>query len=371
MSGWPSVHTEYWLRALKRRAHEVHFLFPYDQPSGFDGLPNGIISHRFSGWCRLRGIGPWAGGVELRRRLRELAPDVLHVHSIFAVEKWRQFPWIIAMGSFHPLIVTAWGSDLLRVPHLSRSARFLVGFVLRSADLITADAESLLEAAHRMGVSKDRLHRIQFGVDVQLFHPEVETAALRERLGLGVGPVVFSPRAFKPLYNQLKIVEAIPGVLNVYPTCRFIFKCRLDHHSAEYEAQVRQRILELGVRDAVRILSTIPYEELPALYALSDIAVSVPESDGTPRSILEAMACGVFPIVSDLPALREWIEEGENGLFIQPIESQRIGEAILRALSSPETLHRAKGMNQSTIRKRASSEFWVDRMEDLYRKVAS
>jgi len=307
--------------------------------------------------------------IELRYRLRKIAPDVFHVHSIFAVKDWSQAPWILAMCTFHPLVLTAWGSDLLQVLNISRAAQILVRFAMRSADLITADAQPLLDVARFVGVARERLHEIQFGVDTELFDPEIETHWIREQLNLGSGPVVYSPRAFMPIYNQLSIVEAVPIVLQIYPHCRFIFKRRPDYHSSEYEAQVRQRIEELGIAHAVRIVPPLLYEQLPALYALSDVIVSVPKSDGTPRSVLEAMACGAFPVVSDVTALHEWVNNGDNGIFVRSVQAQEIAEAILRALSSREILNTAKMENRKIVESRGSSEFWVTKLEALYRMV--
>jgi glycosyltransferase involved in cell wall biosynthesis len=217
-----------------------------------------------------------------------------------------------------------------------------------------------------MGVPKEKLHKLLFGVDTEMFHPEIEIALMRERLNLAPGPIVYSPRAFKPIYNQITIVEAVPMVLKVYPDCRFIFKHRSDHHSPEYEIKVRQRIEELGIVHAVRIVEPIPYEQLPALYALSDVIVSVPESDGTPRSVLEAMACGAFPVVSDVPALHEWIIHEDNGFFVSSVEAPKIAEAILQALSSRQFLDKAKLKNRRIVESRASKDVWVNQLEALY-----
>ncbi len=368
MSSWPSVHVEHWLKALSQKGHEVHFI-PYSQDSEVDGFPEGVFGHRFSWNSTLRGSRPIIRALELRYRLKEIAPDIFHVHSIFAAQNGRHFFWILAMCSFHPLVLTAWGSDLLRIPEASRMGRFLVKLVLRAADLVTADSQSLLDAAHRMGVSRRRLNEIQFGVDTKLFNSGIETDEIRRLLDLGSGPVVFSPRAFKPIYNQMRIVEAVPIVLQRYPDCRFIFKCRPDHHSARYEEDVRKRIEELGVKHAVRIVPPIPYEQLPALYAISDVIVSVPESDGTPRSLLEAMACGSFPVVSDVPALHEWIDHGANGMIVQSTEGQEIGKAILKALSSEGILRIAKVKNRKIVECRASQEFWVAQLETLYSRI--
>ncbi|HEX8173580.1 MAG TPA: glycosyltransferase family 4 protein [Pyrinomonadaceae bacterium] len=370
MSSWPSVHTEYWLRALSERGHDVHFLFPLRHEVSFEQLPEGVRLHRFDWRIRLRGTGTFAMALELRRKLRQIAPDIFHIHSVFAVSDWRLFPWVLSLTTFHPLVLTAWGGDLLNTPQVSKAGSVFVKRALRAADLITADSQSLLDAAQRLGASREKLHEIQFGVDTEMLRPEVDTSAVRARLSLGGGPVIYSPRAFMPIYNQMSIVEAAHIVLQTRADCRFIFKIRSDHHSAEVEEHVRERIHELGIEAAVRIIHDLPYAELPALYALADIIVSVPDFDGTPRSVLEAMACGAFPVVSDVAALREWITDDENGLFVSAVEPEQIARAVLKALTSGEMLERAKIKNREIVENRASSKYWVARMEDLYNSLA-
>lgn len=58
------------------------------------------------------------------------------------------------------------------------------------------------------------------------------------------------------------------------------------------------------------------------------IWVSIPESDATSISLLEAMACGSIPVVSDLPANREWIQSGVNGIVVEDLDSDFISEAL-------------------------------------------
>ncbi|HKS27275.1 MAG TPA: glycosyltransferase family 4 protein [Pyrinomonadaceae bacterium] len=369
MSSWPSVHTEYWLRALSERGHEVHFLFPLKHEVSFDELPKGVRLHRFDWQPKVKGTGTFTMALELRRKLKEIAPDIFHIHSVFAVSDWRLFPWVFSLTTFHPLVLTAWGGDLLNTPNKSKAGRLFVKRALRAADLITADSQSLLDAAQSLGAGRDKLHEIQFGVDTEMLSPRVDTSEVRARLSLGSGPVVYSPRAFMPVYNQLSIVEAAHVILQTQPDCRFIFKIRSDHHSAEEEARVRERIKELGIERSVRIISDLPYAELPALYALADVIVSVPDFDGTPRSVLEAMACGAFPVVSDVAALREWITDDDNGLFVREAEPEEIARAVLKALASRELLERAKVKNREIVETRASSRYWVARMEDLYNSL--
>ena len=79
------------------------------------------------------------------------------------------------------------------------------------------------------------------------------------------------------------------------------------------------------------------------------------------------MACGAFPIVSDLPALREWITDGENGLIVNSVEPEQIANAILYALSNTALTHGASQTNREIIEQHFSHSFWLQRLDELYK----
>jgi glycosyltransferase involved in cell wall biosynthesis len=78
------------------------------------------------------------------------------------------------------------------------------------------------------------------------------------------------------------------------------------------------------------------------------------------------MACGAFPVVSDVPALHEWIIHEDNGFFVSSVEAPKIAEAILQALSSRQFLDKAKLKNRRIVESRASKDVWVNQLEALY-----
>ena len=365
MAPWPSVHTTFWLKAVCALGHEVHLVHQVDIDQS--ELPEQVIAHQITRQWPVRFTGTLSLGLELRRMFQGIRPDILHIHTVFAGRRWKELPQLLAMYTYHPLVLTAWGGDLLLNPRASRSARWLTQYAVRSADLIMAQSQAVLDAAAALGASRDRLHEIQYGIDTDLFSRDQEVQPLRGQLDLGAGPVVYSPRAFTPTYNLLAIVEAIPRVLTTLPECRFLFRKRSDFHREEYEAQVRQRIEDLGVGHAVRILPPAPHEALPPYYALADAVVSFPSHDSMSRSVLEAMSCGTLPIVSDLPALREWITHGENGLILGAVEPQQIADAITYALSNSTLVGEAARRNRELIQDHFSYDFWLGRLDELYR----
>ena len=74
----------------------------------------------------------------------------------------------------------------------------------------------------------------------------------------------------------------------------------------------------LGISESVRFLPAQDRSGMADLFCAATLTVSPSTHDGTPNTLLEAMACGSFPIVGDLASLREWIEPGVNGLAVDP-----------------------------------------------------
>jgi glycosyltransferase involved in cell wall biosynthesis len=101
------------------------------------------------------------------------------------------------------------------------------------------------------------------------------------------------------------------------------------------------------------------------------VYVSVPRSDATAVSTLEAMAVGCFPIVSDLPSQVELVEDGENGFRVPVRDAAALSGRIVEALRRPDLRRQALEPNRGLVRRRGLLEENMARMEDLYRGLAA
>jgi glycosyltransferase involved in cell wall biosynthesis len=145
----------------------------------------------------------------------------------------------------------------------------------------------------------------------------------------------------------------------------------LKHNSGDtdYVRKLQQRIDEAGLRPSVRVVGLLPYERMADLYRLAQVTVSVPFSDGTPMSLLEAMACGSAPVVSDLPSLGEWIREGWNGHLVAPSDSAALAAHVVRLLRDPLLRSAYANRNLEIVRTRATQQANMATMEELYRQL--
>ena len=313
-----SIHTRRWLTFFAQRGHDVHLLVADEQEIDPD-LAAVITAHRYG---RLgRRLVPMLSAVRvrsgLRRLLAQIQPDILHAHYL------SRYGWLARLSGFHPYVVTLWGSDVLIAPWQSRRSMWFSRSALRHADLLTVSAEHLGAAAVSLGAPPYRLRTIQFGVDTERFAPRPTDPHLQAHLGLDGRRIVFSPRTLRPLYQHETVVRAaarLPDDVVLLSGAR-----RSD---PAHLAALRGLADELGLGDRFVVVPDFTDEEIPALFALADVVVSVPSSDGLPQTVLEAMASGAPVVASDLPGPRACLEGhpelivpvGDDGALLRAIK---------------------------------------------------
>lgn len=289
-------------------------------------------------------------GAHLRRIYWEVQPDVVHALRI-------PFEGMMASGlpESARLLVSIWGNDLTLHAQGSLWMKLLTRRVLLRSRGITSDAYRDIRLARTMGFRSNFPFAVfpgAGGIDLQAFE-RIKQAGIEPRsdpIPAGV-PLVINPRGFRPgsVRNDV-FFEAIPLVLQRYPKVAFI--CPAMAGQSEAEEAVRR----FGIQRQVVLLPHLPQENLWELFMRATVMVSISQHDGTPNSLLEAMAAGCFPVAGDIESIREWITPGVNGLLVQPGRADQVADAILMALENPDLRLRAREVNRKIIEERAEVE---------------
>lgn len=248
---------------------------------------------------------------------KSFKPDIIHIHQVNSVALYS----ILALKSFRvPIVLTAWGSDILISPKRSFILKFIVKYCLKNVDIVTADAEYLgQEVLNYLPASynREKLIIANFGMER---HDELFTT--KEN-------IIYSNRLHKKLYN---IDEIILAFKKLNDTGKNNFKLVIAAIGEETE-NLKKLVQDLNLGHIVTFVGWLSLEENLFWYAKSKFYVSIPDSDATSISLLEAMYYGCYPIVSSLPSKREWISDEVNGSyfktdfnFILDISSQKILE---------------------------------------------
>lgn len=298
---------------------------------------------------------------ELSMYAKLLGAEIVHAH-------WAAFSYLPARAKIKPYVVTAWGSDIYGFERFSKVSQEMILAGLNGADLITVDSNDLKRAIVQLGIRDDKIEVVQWGVDTKIFRPGLDSKTMKAKLEINDNRVVYSPRGIGEIYNNDIVLHAFKKLLAKCPNTILVqkyYNCSEKDVSSFRELSVR-----LGVDKQVRLVGEISYSEVPTLYAIADMVVSVPSVDGTPMSVLEAMACGVVPVVSDLPSLREWIVHGENGFIVPPKDGDALAAGMAEVLHG-DCVSAFKDINLNIVRERADHYGNMSLMEKRYQDLVS
>ncbi|HET7760229.1 MAG TPA: glycosyltransferase family 4 protein [Gaiellaceae bacterium] len=286
--------------------------------------------------------------LSFRRILREFEPDVVHAH-------WMPFATLAMLAGARPLVAQAWGSDVYLA---GRRHRFEMWATLRRTAVTMADSADLLERLTRLGPKSLKTMLVNWGVDLEavVMPADAERAALKNKLGLGPGPVILSPRGLKEIYNPEVVMAAFARVRAAVPDAQLVLK----HGGADELPEVAQP----GVKPVGRVEA----EEMVDLFRAAEVTVSIPRSDSSPRSVWEAMAAGSATVLSDLPWAHELIEDGRHAL-LAPASADAVAAAIERLLADPGLRASIAAEGRALVERTRDRNAELSRVEACYRDL--
>lgn len=356
-----SIHTQRWVKYFADNGHEVHLIStrPFDD-NKVENVKLYVLK-KFRPQIRILSflINLLSDAFQVRKLMKKIKPDILHAHYI------TDCGLLGALSGFHPFVLTAWGSDVLVEPKISKILKWIVKFVLKRADLITSDEDNPIEKMIELGADPEKIKVIYFGVDTQKFRPLPANRSIkRKELGLSDTPTIISTRSLKPIYDIETLIKAIPSVLEKVPEAKFIIAG--DGDQRDY---LKNLAVSLGVSDSIRFMGRIPHDELPRYLASADVYVSTSLSDSISVGLLEAMACELAVVVTDSGDNSNWVRDGENG-FIVPVRSPDVlASRIVELLENEDVRHRFAQANRQAVEEKANYEKEMRKMEKLYEEL--
>lgn len=299
--------------------------------------------------------------LEAIRILKKIDPDLVNLHV------QHHYAPAIILARF-PFILTSWGLEVLTLPESHFLIRNLAKFAARKALGIIVDAKFLKDIWVKMGIPESKIQVIPFGIDTHIFNPNVNGQTLRKELEIDKNDIVIiSTRYFfNAHYNVECLIKAIPLILKKNENTKFIIK-----GEGPLENYLKKLTQKLNVSQNVRFVRFVPYDKIAQYLSAADIYVSTCFVDSTSVSLLEAMACGLAPVVTDIPGNREWIENGVNGFLFPPRNSEVLAQKIMQLVEN-QHLRRTFGEKCfQIIKQRATWEKCVSDMEVIYTSLLS
>ncbi|WP_343634416.1 glycosyltransferase [Fluviicola sp.] len=341
-----SIHTERWCKHFQSLGHDIHLItYKSKQIEGIKtySVNMGTLDVSGGNWRVLLRFR------QVRKLLKEIKPDVFH--ALYATS----YGITGALCGFHPYIISSLGSDILISPKNSRIYRILLKFAFKRADLIMVMADHMIPPAKELGAKESKIVALPFGIDQQIFNSENRSVPEDEF-------VITCTRNFEPIYNMPHLLKALQKVVAEIPNIRV----NLIGSGSQKEELMRMTE-EFGLASRVHFLGKIPQREIADYLNKSHVFVSLSLSDGNNISLNEAMACGTWNIVTDIPANHQWIKDGENGFFVQIDDVDGLANLIVRSRNEyHELMEKAVVLNDQLLREKGIWQINMQKAEKWY-----
>ena len=335
LSDASSYHTHRWAESIREEGHDV--VIASMEPS----IGGKTVLIRSPLW-KLKYV---AAVPRFQRLAREVRPDVVFSHFL------PNYGLIGSLIEAPVRILALWGSDILHWAFKTPLHRALARRIIHSYDRVIADARFVKGiVAKEFGYPEDRIDVIPFGV-----RREVRERPLKD---LPPSPLHFvSLRRHEPLFNHAEVLRFLRLLSRDFPL-RITYLQR-----GSMTERITNMAREMGLD--VDFPGRLTYEDYLRVIGEAHFCISVPDRDASSVSLLECMALGGVPIVSDIPANREWVGE-DTGIIAPPIAEEMYRR--FKSTYTPQWWRRARLLNRETIQKRCN---WEANLRALLSRVSS
>ncbi len=232
----------------------------------------------------------------LARWLRSVNADWIHAHYLTS---HGTLAWLATtlLGAPGRLVGSAWGSDILVTPQRSALMRWVIRRVLRACALATSDSQAMSQRMRELGAGE--LMTFPFGLETL---PPLPVPAHKQ------DHAFFTNRGLEPIYAPQRVLGLFARIAELWPDATLVMA-----NDGSLRAALEQQAAAAGQQARVRFVGRLDTAAQDDCYASARWYLSLPQSDSVSVSVLEAMARGCIPILSDLPANHELVRSGDNG----------------------------------------------------------
>ena len=334
-----SPHDHRFLAALAQTEHEVFYLRLEGGQRQVEDRPVPAEIRQVQ-WAGGKGSFRWRDlprlALDLRRVLQHLKPALVHAGPI------QTCAFLVAIAGFRPLLTMSWGFDLM--PDAERNGwwRWVTRYTLRRSTFFVSDARVSRDKAVALGMDPNCTAVFPWGVDLAHFRPTdaahgSSKAATGVRKGSrskvsGKGPfTLFCNRSWESLYGIDVLARAFVKVAEQRPEAGLL----LMGGGSQAHA-IRQILMSGHALERVQFPGQVSQSDLPRWYHMADLYISPSHVDGSSVSLMEAMACGLPVLVSDIPGNREWVTDGVNGWLFPDGDAEALAMKIVAIMAQPD-----------------------------------
>ena len=344
-----SVHTQKWAIGLAKNGYKIG-IFSFNGPEtswykeyDIDCLHKPSIvksSNKFLAKLAYIAFLP-----KVKAVIKEFQPDILHAHYASS------YGLLGALSGFHPYIISAWGTDVMKFPHINFITKQIIKFNLRSADSICATSYTIKK--HIRQLTNKKVEVIPFGVDLTEFV---------NRRNFDKDDSVFTigcTKALEKIYNIKALVLSFSVLKRKFPFKKIKLIIVGDGSERDF---LEKMVSELQLNDDVIFEGKLPHEVVAIKINEFDVLVNLSEYESFGVSVVEAMACQIPVIVSDAEGLKEVVNNQNNGTIVSSSNIHQIVNALEKLMLNKELRTRI-GIN--AVERVRNNYNWLSNLQQM------
>jgi glycosyltransferase involved in cell wall biosynthesis len=372
--GGPALHVTYLARGLASRGYETT-LVAGDVAQGEESMAfvadrAGVEILRLPGLSReLSPVRDALAAWHVARIIRRVRPDIVHTHTAKAGAVGRVAALLAGPGR-RPVVVHTFHGHVLR-GYFGRAGTLLFRAIeialARTTDRLIAVSPEVRDELVEMKVApREKFSVVRLGIELE---PRVrfdgDSAEVRRRHGIAADKFVVG------WFGRMTAVKRTEDLLTMLAGVRErgVDALLLFVGDGDDREALEQRAHDLGL---ARSCLFVGYQEdVAPWYAICDVVVLTSASEGTPVTIIEALAAGRPVVATRVGGVPDVVEEGETGFLVRPRDTHALAERLEILAGDPERRVAMGATGRERTLARYAVERLVDDMDQLYRELLS
>ena len=349
-----NVHSVQWANLLSRRGYDISVVTLHK--SQLNKLDNDIIEYK------LLFPAPWGyyfNVIQLRKLLKKIKPDILHAHYAGG------YGTLLRLSAFSPSLLSVWGSDVYTVPEKSVLKKWCIKKNLKYPDWVCSTSQHMAIQTIKLQSLVKHLTVVPFGVDMSKFlNGKIQRSNAPITIGTvkkmhyyyGIDTLI---NAFAIVYNSLQ---------NSAPQIAKRMRLLLVGDGGErliYEKLTHQ----LDIADVTTFVGDVLHDNVVNYLNMLDVYVCVSRAESFGVAVIEASACELPVVVSNIQGLPEVVEDGSTGFLVEPENPANLAKIILKLLINESLRRRLGRAGRKFVEQNYGWDNCLERMEVVYFNV--
>lgn len=353
-----SIHTIKWANELVKKGFNI-YLFGFDASKNEKyhnlvrhetfSVPNWIISRGFGSFIKIYYL---LSIPKIYKILKKIQPNIIHSHYASS------YGILGAFTTFHPIVVSVWGSDVFSFPDQSFLHKIVLKFVLNRADYILSTSQFMMQRTKEFTSKEIRV--TPFGVDLDIF--------CKNKKNQYDEIVIGTTKGLEKQYGIEFLIKAFARLVNKYSDIKLKLLIIGD---GSLRKEMEKLTADLKISSFVNFTGFVSNEKIPEYLNTIDIyvAVSIYDDESFGVAIVEAQACEIPVVVSDAGGLSEVISNGVTGFVVPKMDSIKTADAIDKLICDKNLRESFGRAGRERMEKLFEINSTVNNMVDIYKMI--